>query len=65
MNELSPIQRRLLSLEETAQFLGVSVRTLYNRCGKKSRNPLPFRVKRIGKLVRVDIVELLKYLESI
>lgn len=65
MKELSPIQRRLLSLEQTAEILGVSLRSLYNRCGKKSRNPLPFRIRRIGRLVRVDMQDLLKYLESI
>lgn len=58
-------KRRLLSLRDTAEYLGVSLRTLYNRCGKKSRNPLPFPVKRVGKSVRVDIHDLEKYVESL
>lgn len=61
----SSMTHRLLSLAETAAYLGLSVRTLYNRCGRKSKHPLPFRVKRIGKLVKVDIHELEKYVESI
>lgn len=65
MKNSRPIKRRLLSLEETAEYLGLSVRTLYNRSGRRSKHPLPFPVKRIGKLVKVDIQELEKYVESI
>ena len=65
MEKSVQLKRRLLSLEETAAYLGLSVRTLYNRCGRRSKNPLPFKIKRVGKLVKVDILELEKYVESI
>lgn len=65
MNKMSPLSRRLLSLEETAEYLGLSRRTLYNRSGRRAKNPLPFKLKRIGKLVKVDLRDLEKYVESI
>lgn len=65
MDKMSPLQKRLWSLEEVAIYLGLSPRTLYNRSGRKSKNPLPFKVKRVGKLVKVDVLELEKYVESL
>lgn len=65
MDKLSPLQRRLLSAEEVAHILGISVRTIYNRSGKRSINPLPFRVRRLGKRLRIDMEDLKKYIESI
>ncbi|HPL66631.1 MAG TPA: helix-turn-helix domain-containing protein [Smithellaceae bacterium] len=56
--------RRLLSVEETAIYLGISARTIYNQLGRGSRTPFPIKPKRIGKLVRFDIVDIEKYVES-
>ena len=50
MAENNPIKKRLLSVEETAQYLGLSPRTVYNRIGRKAKNPFPIKVKRfMGK----------------
>lgn len=65
MEKMSPVQRRLLSIDEVADYLGISVRTLYNRSGRRSKNPLPFKLKRVGKLLKVDILELERYVESL
>jgi len=64
MRLLSP-QKRLLNIEETAKYLGMSPRTLYNRTCRKSKNPFPVKVKRVGRSVRFDIFDLNKYVKSL
>ena len=64
MNE--PItQKRLLSVEETAEFLGLSVRTIYNQICPKARKRFPVKAKRIGKLVKFDIRDLERYVSEL
>lgn len=58
-------QKRLLSVEETAQYLGISPRTIYNAVAPKSKNPFPVKPKRIGKLVKFDIRDLEAYVEAL
>lgn len=57
--------RRLLSVEETAIYLGLSPRTIYNAVARKSKKPFPVKPKRIGKLVKFDIRDLERYVESL
>jgi len=57
--------RRLLSVEETANYLGLSPRTIYNAVARKSKKPFPVKPKRIGKLVKFDIRDLEQYVESL
>ena len=57
--------KRLLSVEETASYLGLSPRTIYNGIAPKSKNPFPIKPKRIGKLVRFDIRDLDTFVESL
>ena len=57
--------KRLLSVEETASYLGLSPRTIYNAIAPKSKNPFPVKPKRIGKLVRFDIRDLDTFAESL
>lgn len=59
------LTKRLLSVSETAQYLGLSPRTLYNAVARKSKNPFPVKPKRIGKLVKFDIKDLEIYIESL
>jgi len=57
--------KRLLSAEETARYLGISVRTIYNRIGRKAEKPFPVKPKRIGRLIRFDLQDLDRYIESL
>ncbi|NIO20941.1 MAG: helix-turn-helix domain-containing protein [Candidatus Aenigmarchaeota archaeon] len=57
--------KRLLSVEETANYLGLSPRTIYNAVARKSKKPFPVKPKRIGKLVKFDIRDLERYVESL
>ncbi|MFC1534407.1 helix-turn-helix domain-containing protein [Thermodesulfobacteriota bacterium] len=60
-----PIQKRLFSVEEAAQFLGLSPRTIYNGTGRKAKNPFPIKPKRIGKLIKFDLRDLERYVEAL
>jgi excisionase family DNA binding protein len=57
--------KRLLSVEEAATYLGISPRTIYNAVARRSKKPFPIRPKRIGKLVKFDIRDLERYVESL
>jgi len=57
--------KRLLNILETAEYLGLSPRTVYNAVAPKSKAPFPVRPKRIGKLVRFDIKDLDRYVDSL
>jgi excisionase family DNA binding protein len=57
--------KRLLSVEETAQYLGLSPRTIYNQISRKAKRRFPIKPKRIGKLVKFDLQELEKYVDSL
>jgi predicted DNA-binding transcriptional regulator AlpA len=57
--------KRLLSAEETAKYLGISVRTIYNQTGRKAKVKFPVRPKKIGKLLKFDKHEIDLWLDSI
>ena len=59
------IPKRLLSIEETANFLGISVRTIYNQTGRKAKKRFPIKPKRIGKRILFDIKDLEKFIEAL
>lgn len=58
-------EKRLLSIEETATYLGMSARTIYNAIAPKSKKPFPVKAKRIGKLVRFDIRDLERFVATL
>ena len=62
--EVKPV-KRLLSVEETANYLGLSPRTIYNQIGPRAKKPFPVKPKRIGKLVKFDLKDLDQYIESL
>ncbi len=57
--------KRLLSVEETAEYLGISNRTIYNMIGRRKRNKFPIPVKRFGRLVKFDIRDVDAYIDSL
>ena len=59
------INKRLLSVEETEEYLGIAPQTLYNRIGWRSRNPFPLKPKRVGRLVKFDREELDAHVASL
>jgi predicted DNA-binding transcriptional regulator AlpA len=59
------LDKRLLSVADAAKYLSISPRTLYNGIAPKSKVPFPVKPKRIGKLVRFDIRDLDRYVDSL
>ena len=59
------MEKRLLSVEETAAYLGLSKRTIYNQVHRKTKNPFPVKCKRLGKLVKFDRQDLDKFIKSL
>ena len=45
---------RWLNVEETAFYLNLSPRTLYNRISRKSKNPFPVKPKKEGKIINEE-----------
>lgn len=58
------LTKRLLSVGEAAEYIGISPRSLYNRTGPKSKNPFPVKPKRVGKLVKFDKRELDEWIDN-
>ncbi len=57
--------KRLLDVQETADYLGIAPRSIYNAIHRGSEKPFPVKPKRIGRSVRFDIQELDEYVESL
>jgi predicted DNA-binding transcriptional regulator AlpA len=57
--------KRLLTVNEVAEILRIAPRTIYNRCGRKTKNPLPFKVRRVGRSVRFLARDIFKYMEEL
>jgi predicted DNA-binding transcriptional regulator AlpA len=64
MKDLAEITKtnRLLLPEELAKFLNVRVSWVTNHASPSAKNPLP--VKRVGRLLRFDINEVLEWLNK-
>jgi excisionase family DNA binding protein len=58
-------KKRFLSVKETAQYLNISHRTIYNKTGRKAKVKFPVVPKRIGRCVRFDIKDLDAYIASL
>ena len=62
---IQEIPRRLLTVEQTAAYLGIKPRTIYNGIGPKAKIRFPVQPKRMGKLVRFDIRDLDQYVSAL
>jgi len=58
-------RKRLYSVQESAVYLGLSPRTLYNGVAPGSKNPFPVKAKRLGKKVLFDIRDLDLFVDSL
>ena len=64
-NKGKSISPRLWTVEQTAQYLGLKPRTIYNGIGRKAKKRFPIKPKRIGKAVRFDIEDIKAYVDSL
>ena len=59
------IAPRLLNVEQTAQYLSISPKTIRNRLGPRAPDPFPVKPKKIGKRVLFDIRDLDRYIDAL
>ena len=64
-HQVRKAKSRLLSVQETSEYLGIAPSTLYNQISRGSGTPLPIRPKRIGRRVKFDRKELDAYINSL
>lgn len=57
--------KRLLSVAETAKYLGIAEQTIRNGTGKKSKKPFPVKPKRYGRKVLFDVRDLDAFVDSL
>jgi excisionase family DNA binding protein len=57
-------EKRLFSVKETAVYLNISPRSIYNRVRRKSKNPFPIAHIRIGSSIKFDKNDLDAFVES-
>ena len=57
------VGKRLLTVPETAEYMGIAKKTLYDRTGPASKKPFPIKPKRIGGSVRFDRLELDRWID--
>ena len=62
IKEITP---RMLSVDETAKYIGLATKTIRNRIGRKATKPFPIKPKRIGSSVLFDIKDLDAYLDKL
>lgn len=56
---------RMLSVRESAAYMGIAEKTLRNRLGLKAENPFPIKPKHIGGKVLFDVKDLDAYLDTL
>ena len=59
------IKNRLLNAEELANYLQLAKQTIYNKCSKNAKHPLPIKPIRIGRRLLFRLSDVEKYIESL
>jgi hypothetical protein len=56
---------RLMDVPTAAAYIGMAEKTMRNRISRKSKNPLPIKVKRAGRTVLLDKRDLDRYADTL
>jgi predicted DNA-binding transcriptional regulator AlpA len=59
------MDKRLLNIEETAEYVGLAPKTIRNQLGPKAPIQFPIKAKRIGKKVLFDIRDIDSFIDAI
>ncbi len=59
------MEPRLMSIEETAKYLGISKSWLYSRVAPSSADPFPVKSKKIGNRRLFDRKDLDEYIDEL
>ena len=57
--------KRLLNIKETARYLGISPRSIYNQLARSAKRRFPIMPVRHGGSIRFDINDLNEYIDSL
>lgn len=55
---------KLLNVQETAELLGISDRSIYNRVCPAAKRSFPIKPVRVGKLIRFDLRDIERFIED-
>jgi excisionase family DNA binding protein len=56
--------RKLLTVEQTAERLGIAAQTIYNGIARRTLKPFPIRAKRWGRKVLFDSRDIDSFIDS-
>ena len=59
------VDPRLFSVNELAQYLGISPVSIYKGISRKAKKKFPIKPKRLGGLVKFDKKDVDKYIDKI
>jgi len=59
------ITRRLLTVEQAAEYVGMAAGTLYNQVAPKAKRKFPVKPIRLDGKVRFDVLDLDAYIDSL
>ncbi len=59
------ISPRLLSVDQLADYLGISPRTIYNGISRKTKKPFPIKCKRLMSKPMFDVKEVNAYIDAL
>lgn len=57
--------KRLLTIKQTAELLGIAPRTIYNQCAPKAEKKFPVRARRFGRKVLFAYEDVLAFRDSL
>ncbi len=64
MDDLIP-KKVLLDAEDIAKIFEYDKKTIYSKCSRKSKHPLPFKAVRVGRKLRFKRADVIKYIEGL
>jgi len=65
INIIMPNLPRLLSVKETAKYLGISTRTIYNQTSSKAKKKFPIKPIKISGLIKFDRKDIDEWIECV
>jgi len=59
------VEKRLLDIDQTANYLSISPKTIRNGLGPRAKKPFPVKPKRFGRKVLFDIEDLKQFVKEL
>ena len=59
------VNKKLLTLEETAAYLRISPQTIYNQIHRRAKRKFPIPCKRVGRSIRFALCDVEAYVDGL